>query len=56
MNREEEIQAIRYALDAVPPDPAERFGALLVLRTVAHHLNLHNLHEEIDAKIQHLLK
>lgn len=48
------IEAIRHGLDAASPNPAERFGALLALRTVAFHFECEDLHAEIEKELEKL--
>lgn len=48
------IEAIRHGLDATPPNPAERFGALIALRTVAFHMECEDMHAEIEKELDKL--
>jgi hypothetical protein len=53
MTKKQEEAAIRHGIDDLSGVPVpEQFHALLVLRTVAFHLNLRSLHLEIDNMVQ----
>ena len=47
------VWAIRCGLEVLPKNrDGERFAGLLALRTVAAHLDLAELHDEIDAMVK----
>jgi len=55
MTLHQEEQAVRHALDATAGmKRGELHGALIVLRTVACHLDLGELHAEIERRLQDL--